>query len=300
MDSQALLNQVSKINVCKSGDKRSPHKPLLILLCLARVQSGEARLVAFGDIEEKLVRMLSDFGPVSARKTPQLPFWHLQSDGFWEIPNTDGVLTVSGSVSIKALRDNKVQAGFTQEVYELLKNDNDLIQQLSELILDAHFPSSLRQDILDEVGLDFEANLTVGNQKKAKRDPRFRKRILEAYEYRCAICDFSVRMENTPIALEAAHIKWFQAGGPDIETNGLALCSLHHKLLDRGALAIGNDLKIIISEKANGHGGFQDWVLNFDGKSLRTPRNKDYLPNPDFTDWHIREVFQSKYLTKKA
>jgi hypothetical protein len=25
------------------------------------------------------------------------------------------------------------------------------------------------------------------------------------------------------IALEAAHIKWFQAGGPDVEQNGLAL-----------------------------------------------------------------------------
>lgn len=297
MDQQKLLNQVSKINVCKSGSKRSPHKPLLILLCLARIQTGEPRLVSFDEIEEKLVRMLSDFGPLSARKTPQLPFWHLQSDGFWEIPNPQGVLTKSGSVSVKILRDEKVKGGFTTEVYDLLTQQPELIQLLSEEILDIHFPSSLRQDILDEVGLDFEANLGFSDHKKAKkRDPKFRKRIMEAYEYRCAICDFSVRMENTPIALEAAHIKWFQAGGPDIETNGLALCSLHHKLLDRGALAIGRDLKIVISEKANGHAGFEEWVLRYDGKPLREPRNKDFLPNPDFTNWHIREVFQGKYL----
>ena len=297
MDQQKLLNQVSKINVCKSGSKRSPHKPLLILLCLARIQTGEPRLVSFDEIEAKLVRMLSDFGPLSARKTPQLPFWHLQSDGFWEIPNPQGVLTKSGSVSVKILRDEKVKGGFTTEVYDLLTQQPELIQLLSEEILDIHFPSSLRQDILDEVGLDFEANLGFSDHKKAKkRDPKFRKRIMEAYEYRCAICDFSVRMENTPIALEAAHIKWFQAGGPDIETNGLALCSLHHKLLDRGALAIGRDLKIVISEKANGHAGFEEWVLRYDGKPLREPRNKDFLPNPDFTNWHIREVFQGKYL----
>ena len=297
MDQQKLLNQVSKINVCKSGSKRSPHKPLLILLCLARIQAGQPRLVSFDEIEEKLVRMLSDFGPLSARKTPQLPFWHLQSDGFWEISNPQGVLTKSGSVSVKTLRDEKVKGGFTTEVYDLLTQQPELIQLLSEEILDIHFPSSLRQDILDEVGLDFEANLGFSDHKKAKkRDPKFRKRIMEAYEYRCAICDFSVRMENTPIALEAAHIKWFQAGGPDIETNGLALCSLHHKLLDRGALAIGRDLKIVISEKANGHAGFEEWVLRYGGKPLREPRNKDFLPNPDFTNWHIREVFQGKYL----
>ena len=290
-----FLTQISKINVCTNGDKRSPHKPLLILLNLARVHAGKPRLVSFAEIEEKLVRMLSDFGPVSARKTPHLPFWHLKSDGFWEIPKPEGVLTSSGSISRKFLRDNNVEGGFTSEVYELLRAQPELVERISDIILDNHFPPSIRQDILDEAGLDFEADLSVSGARKAKRDPAFRKRIMEAYEYRCAICDFSVRMEHTPIALEAAHIKWFQAGGPDVETNGLALCSLHHKLLDRGVMAINRDLNILVSEKANGHAGFKEWVLDFEGKPLRTPRNKDYQPNPDFTDWHIREVFQSKY-----
>lgn len=97
-------------------------------------------------------------------------------------------------------------------------------------------------------------------------------------------------------AKEATHIKWFQAGGPDIESNGLALCSLHHKLLDRGALAISSEHKIIVSEKANGHGGFKEWVLNFHDKSLSKPRNAAYTPDAAFTDWHIREVFQGRYV----
>ena len=295
MKSEDLLKLASKINVAKNGDKRSPHKPLLILLTLGRVQLDKARLATYAEIEEKLVRLLSDFGPVSARKTPQLPFWHLKSDGFWEIPNPEGVLTTSGSISVVALRDNNVLGGFTSEAFELLKSEPQLIQQLADQILEAHFPPSLRQDVLDEVGLDFEASLSTPAKQKVKRDPAFRKKIMEAYEHRCAVCDFSVRMENTPIALEAAHIKWFQVGGPDIETNGLALCSLHHKLLDRGAIAINEDLKIIVSEKANGHAGFQEWVLDFDGKQIRAPRNKIYRPNPDFLHWHIREVFQSKY-----
>ena len=129
MNSSELLQQASKLNVARSGDKRSPHKPLLILLTLGRIQLGKARLATYAEIEEKLVRLLSDFGPVSARKTPQLPFWHLQSDGFWEIPNPEGVLTTSGSVSIKGLRDNNVLGGFTAEAFNLLKADPQLIQQ---------------------------------------------------------------------------------------------------------------------------------------------------------------------------
>ena len=295
MTAQELITRITVLNVWKKGDQRAPHKPLLLLLALARIHTDLPRLIPFDDIEKKLTQLLEDFGPSRASYYPELPFWHLQSDQLWELPRASEVLTQSGSVSKKFLRDNHIQAGFTDDAYTLLKTNADLLEQVAMQLLEDNFPPSVHQDILDEVGLDFEAIAQPSNQKRAKRDPTFRRRVLEAYDYRCAICSFSVRMENTPIALEAAHIKWFQAGGPDIESNGLALCSLHHKLLDRGALAISNEHKIVVSEKANGHGGFQEWVLNFDGKPLLKPRQLAYAPKLEFTDWHIREVFQGKY-----
>ena len=42
-------------------------------------------------------------------------------------------------------------------------------------------------------------------------------------------------LDQETLGIEAAHIKWHQAGGPDTEDNGLALCTLHHKRFDRGA-----------------------------------------------------------------
>ena len=70
-----------------------------------------------------------------------------------------------------------------------------------------------------------------------------------------------------PVALEAAHIKWRQAGGPDLEVNGLALCSLHHKLFDRGAFTLSNQLVILVSDDAHGY--------------LRLPRMAYALPRPE-------------------
>jgi HNH endonuclease len=58
--------------------------------------------------------------------------------------------------------------------------------------------------------------------------------VLTAYEYRCAVCGFDVRLGSVSIALDAAHIRWHQAGGADLEKNGLALCVLHHKTFDLG------------------------------------------------------------------
>ena len=40
------------------------------------------------------------------------------------------------------------------------------------------------------------------------------------------------------MGIEAAHIRWFNLCGPDVPDNGLALCALHYKLLDRGALGL--------------------------------------------------------------
>ncbi len=50
------------------------------------------------------------------------------------------------------------------------------------------------------------------------------------------------------MAIEAAHIKWHQAGGPDIEQNGIALCSMHHKLFDRGVFTITNTMKLQVAK----------------------------------------------------
>ncbi|MQJ50532.1 HNH endonuclease, partial [Escherichia coli] len=52
--------------------------------------------------------------------------------------------------------------------------------------------------------------------------------VLRAYNYECAICGFNMRHDNTSVALEAAHIKWKQYGGPCEIPNGLALCAIHH------------------------------------------------------------------------
>jgi putative restriction endonuclease len=72
-----------------------------------------------------------------------------------------------------------------------------------------------------------------------------------------------VRLGDTLVGLEAAHIKWYQAGGPDAEVNGIALCSLHHTLFDRGAFTLSDSMRIQVSERAHGSTGFQEWLMVF-------------------------------------
>ncbi len=112
--------------------------------------------------------------------------------------------------------------------------------------------------------------------------------------YQCAICGLNIRIGDSIVGLDAAHIKWHQAGGPDIEENGLCLCSLHHKLFDRGTFSISNDMKIYISNLVYGVVGFDDWLKDFHGKFLIKPQHPKYYPNPEYLYWHKKNVFKGE------
>ena len=103
------------------------------------------------------------------------------------------------------------------------------------------------------------------------------------------------RLGSSPIALEASHIRWRQANGPDEVINGLALCSLHHKLFDRGAFTLSEQLAILVSEEVHGSAGFEEWLMRFHGETISFPQRQSYQPHESFIDWHVREVFQGDY-----
>jgi putative restriction endonuclease len=144
-------------------------------------------------------------------------------------------------------------------------------------------------DILAAVGLTLGTGTTKADRK---RDPAFRQRVLTAYEYRCAVCGFDVRLGSVSIALDAAHIRWHQAGGPDVENNGLALWVLHHKTFDLGAFTLDREGVLLVSDQANGTAGFEEALLRHHGKRVRQAQRPEWAPEPGFLDWHGRQVFK--------
>jgi putative restriction endonuclease len=286
MNSDSVLTQIDALNVWKQGDQRAPHKPLLILYALGRWQQGKFE-IAFCEAEPDLTALLREFGPPRRSDDPEEPFWRLQRDGIWVVrAPTDLPRKTGGTMPrVNALRSPDVRAGFSPEMQAALTADPRLVAQVANRILEQHFPESLHQDILNAVGL----TLDIGS--KRKRDPAYRQRVLRAYEYRCAVCGFDVRLGSVSIALDAAHIRWHQVGGPDVESNGLALCALHHKTFDLGAFTV-NDGAVVVSDQANGTAGFHETLMAYHGRPIRTAQRSDWTPEPRHLEWHLREVFK--------
>lgn len=92
---------------------------------------------------------------------------------------------------------------------------------------------------------------------------------------------------------ELVRIRWHQFGGPDVESNGLALCVLHHKTFDLGAFTVSDGV-LLVSDQANGTAGFQETLLAYHGKAIRPPQHPDWHPQFDHLEWHGREVFKGE------
>ncbi len=290
MDSETIRSQVDQINVWKRGDERAPHKPLLFLYALGRCQRGEPRFVAYEEAQDHLEQLLEEFGPPRSSHHPEYPFWRLENDGLWELagPKADRVREGDTDPSSRYLREHAIRGGFPEELQSTLESNDELIAELAKALLEENFPRSIHDDVLAAVGLKVDE----ARSSERSRDPEFRQKVMRAYEYRCGVCGFDVRIKDTLVALEAAHIKWHQAGGPDSEQNGIALCSLHHKLFDRGGLTVSPGRRVLVSEQVNGSVGLTEWLLEHHGSRLVGPQSTRYHPNERFLDWHQQEVFR--------
>lgn len=104
MNRKEILAAFNRMRVWQQGDKRAVHKPLLVmlvllvllvmlvLLALGRLARGEAARVEFADIEGKLGSLLREFGPSGSSASRHHPFWHLRTDGLWQLAGPDAIL----------------------------------------------------------------------------------------------------------------------------------------------------------------------------------------------------------------
>ncbi len=291
----ALLGAFDRVRVWQRDGQRAVHKPLLVLLALGRLWRGEPSAAEFSEIEEPLRKLLEQFGPSSAGASRHYPFWHLRTDGLWMLHGPAGILDrpPGATPTLTELRRGRVSGGFTPAVLEALERDRSLVPRLARRIVEAHFPESLQQDVLDAVGIDAVESSTITPPGKPRRDPLFRDRVLLAYEHRCCVCGHDLRLGGQVVGLEAAHIRWFQAGGPDIEPNGLALCSLHHKLFDLGVFTvIPGEYTVVVSQHLTGGDDARARMLSYHGAGLIGPQNAGYQARPEFLDWHKVQVFK--------
>lgn len=284
-----LRAAVDAIRTWSRGDERAPHKPLLLLYALGRVQRGEPRLVPFLEVEEPLTQLLREFGPTRRSLHPSYPFWRMQRDGLWDVPGGEALRARQSNTDPPVSELRRASGGFPPEIDTVLRTNPALVTQIAEAVLRDHFPASVHQDVLSAVGLDIEVSRMV---RARSRDPKFREAVLRAYLYRCAVCGLDAHLDGMSVGLEAAHVHWHCHAGPDAVENGLSLCALHHKALDMGLIGLSSANDVAVSSRLHGGEAVEAQLGRFHGRALVGPFHGHAPIAASFASWHRREVFK--------
>jgi putative restriction endonuclease len=297
-DQETLQKLIASIVTWKREEQRAPHKPLMLLLAIANVQTGGQRLQPFTEVEPKLTRAMELFGPAGRVPTPQYPFCRLLNDklqkedpaGMWEL-QADGKMDVrqgSNDPKKEELIAKRARAGFVEGYFNLLRSDRALRSRLIHQILDAHFPPSIHEDLLAFF------NLSLGGPPQEDPIPAgdFRQQVLKAYGWQCAVSHFSLSFGRTTLGVEPALIRWPQAGGTHSVTNAISLTTLHRKLFHLGAFTIDPEYRVCISPNATGEAPPPGMLSQFHGTRIRLPSDPEDYPDKQSLAWHQAEVYR--------
>ena len=276
--------------------KRAPHKPLLMLMALGRLAETGSSELPWSDAEERLADLIAEFGPsthTSRRQSAAYPFTHLRTDGVWKL-SRDVPMDNVGPLDAAPI------TGRLESSLERALSRPGQIEQAARLLVDAQFPRTVSPDVLIAVGLDPDQVFAIGSAGAPDADKRRRSSwwplaILEAWDRQCAFCGYDGQLGSSSVGLEAAHIRWFNLGGPEKLNNGMALCSLHHKLFDRGALGLDEEYRILVSTAYSARTEAAKRIYDLHCRPLR-PRRGTALPAVEHVTWHGREVFKGEPL----
>lgn len=304
MQREELLEKLASLRMApRGGGERYPHKPLLLLWLLGRMQQQGTTACTYEEAEAPVSRLLDDFGPPSAKKyRAAMPFVHLESD-LWELGGDEG----------EPLNDNRAAlcrahavGQLRPDVEELLRRDPGLIAESARMLIDLNFTPTYLDPICADVGLDLDAGRDfdvveeVARQHPGRQPTRprrragFRSEVLHGWRNRCAMCGYDGALGRDPAGLDAAHVFWHSQGGPDETDNGLALCSLHHVLFDLGALGLTDDLSVRVSPHyvARSEQG-ERLVYDLEGRALFDPAPRHPTPSAQHVRWHTTQVFKT-------
>ncbi len=230
--------------------------------------------------------------------------WGQEEEMFAGFDVTKHLVSMAGrSPSLQLRRETLAQAktkGFfpqvrdNQEIAIAFRPDffATYVQELEELHKTAQQPNEVRQleriantDIEQEI-----SDIPPGPRKmvleqinRKVRDARFRKNVLAAYGYRCAVSGIQLELVDAAHIVPVEHEK-----GTDELKNGICLSALHHRAFDLGLIGVKRDYSVILNDRRMSElrtigwdGGAAEFKAGLRDQ-IFLPARRAYYPDPDY------------------
>jgi putative restriction endonuclease len=299
--SEAWLQRICNLKVYKAAHGQAPHKPLLLLVVLDLVEMGQ---LADGTLEltPELAFRFSVYGGVVAHRRSQtlqvrFPFFHLQSDGFWQALDEQREPTTDR----KSVRYEIVDPEFLS-----LARDPSFREQARYLLIAKYFPEEERAALYslcnlevpdeDEIARHAEYQPLIAAKEKG-RDARFRIVVLHNFNFTCAMTGYRLMTSSAGCIVDAAHIHQYVASKNNDPRNGLALSKNAHWLFDNGLWTLSDDYRVIVAKGCFDEERLDPGIkllIDYHDNRIHLPLDESNWPDIQYVKWHRKNRFKGR------
>ena len=302
------IDKFSKLlqGVTKYGP--APHKAVLLLSVIRGIELDYIHNNIIPVTPELVSLFKSTWNTLVESKhvaTFALPFFHLQSEGFWHLqvrPGFENWLKVTKSLgSFNQLQIAVEYAALDGELFLLLANGKTR-NQLKDVLLETYFAetrsnwnnlntNSYFDSLSDSIVKEEPAAYVAGVEKlQAELDKDsfseevfirsgiFKREVVKIYNYTCCISGLRVDTISSASLIDACHIVPFSESHDDTITNGLALCPTLHRAFDRHLIAIDDDYRVVVSKSFIERSDSPYSIRQFEGRHVHLPANHRFYP----------------------
>ncbi len=310
----------SKLNTDKGNQWReisetkhqAPHKALLLLSVLDRYSEGAIK-TNLVELDENLLELFAGYWtlvmPPDRRGNIAMPFFHLQSDGFWHLKLRPGQQITAKIHSVSRLNETVYGATLDEALHQLLLEDASR-DALRNVLLNRYFSEEIGRQLLAQGFVNRQAyqySLKLVEQAKHRikehtpyfesdvepivRNQGFRLAVRQAYDYRCAMTGLRLVTDSGHIAVVGAHIVPWSVNYNDDPTNGIALSPTCHWAFDEGLLTVTDDYKVKTSSQLSKGHNSPHHLGELDSVPILLPKDVSLHPDRESLRWHRANVF---------
>jgi putative restriction endonuclease len=295
---------------------RAPHKPLLLLAVIDLIAQGiiKTNFIEFTpDLGELFIIYWSRVMPPDQRPNIVLPFYHLNSDKFWQHvpkPGMEAVLSAIRQIrGISQLKEIVLGVKLDDDLYSLLCQEEPR-NLLRTVLIENYFAPELHvglveQGIINKEAFQYSQELLEKSRHQqvqedidteayapAVRDQAFRRVIVSVYDHRCAVCGIRMLTPDCHTVVDAAHIVPWSLTRNDTVQNGMALCRLCHWTFDEGLITVSGSYAVLVSKQLSANNNIPSHMQTLAGRPIIGPSEQVLWPEPDALHWHQQKIFR--------
>jgi putative restriction endonuclease len=282
-----------------------PHKPTMLLAVMDLIAKGSATADKIQWSEELRSTFREYFEKIrgaSDSDTPENPFLYLRSDGFWNpiAISNHAPVPLDHPPTVTEAREGKVYASLCGGMESFVRDAAER-SRLREAIVSRYFPmarnaveSLFKEPNLKSGAGERKAQLQEASETGPGRNPAFRRKILEVYDWQCAACGLRIKLPDTGLTfVDGAHLIPFTESRNDHPTNGIALCKNHHWAMDRFLIVPTVKRRWKVSPQLDHRRSLGEKDLcALDNQPVLPPHDDAYLPSTEALAWRSERLFQ--------